>query len=343
MMIVSIFAALVAISSVVSLPTGAPVCTVGNAAPSFRHLTRSFIQTGGLPLGGFKVFIGGNELRNGTFVNRITANTNLNLQISGAEFKGVLVILNKDGTDLTSRLTTNSSLLKTQSRCQSSGYSGFTHTSRDLKKNVNATINMPANLDAFLDVNVVVVNDGTVGSIYYYSRYMLSTLPAMKTPTNVPKKAPRKAPTTAPREPTTKEPRTRRPTRAPIDARTNIPTIAPINCDVVYKLFNSRTELFVANLSNRTTITTPPPCGRTNIQAIVPCGDSDNRVMMELYQGKELIHRKMDDSAPYFLFGSKGNNVYNGQIARGTYRIRTRVNGVFTPFTRFTLQGPACP
>ena len=222
MMIVSIFAALVAISSVVSLPTGAPVCTVGNAAPSFRHLTRSFIQTGGLPLGGFKVFIGGNELRNGTFVNRITANTNLNLQISGAEFKGVLVILNKDGTDLTSRLTTNSSLLKTQSRCQSSGYSGFTHTSRDLKKSVNATINMPANLDAFLDVNVVVVNNGTAGSIYYYSRYMLSTVPAT---TNAPKKAPTRAPRTKrPTRTPTRAPRTKRPTRAP---RTKRPTRAP--------------------------------------------------------------------------------------------------------------------
>ena len=224
--IFSIFAALAAVNNVVALPTGSPVCTVGVAAPSSLHLTRSFIQTGGLPLGGFKVFIGEDQLGGGSFINRIAANTNLSLQVSGAEFKGVLVILNKDGTDLTSRLTTNSSLLQTQSSCSSFGYGGFTHTSRDLKKSVNATINMPANLDAFLDVNVVVVNNGTAGSIYYYSRYMLSTVPAT---TNAPKKAPTRAPRTKrPTRTPTRAPRTKRPTRAPRTKRpTRTPTRAP--------------------------------------------------------------------------------------------------------------------
>ena len=148
MLIVSAFAALALanIVVVVALPGGAPVCTVGSAAPSSLHLTRPFILTGGLPLGNFKVVIGANQLSGGTFVNRVTANTNLSLQVSGAEFKGVLVILNKDGTNLVSSLTTSSSLLQTQSSCPPSGYGGFTHTSRDVKTSVSATINMPANL-----------------------------------------------------------------------------------------------------------------------------------------------------------------------------------------------------
>ena len=349
--IFSVFAVLAAANIVVALPYGSPVCTVGSAAPSSLHLSRSSIQTGGLSIGGLKVFIGDNELDNG-LINSIIANKDLQLHVSGADFKGVLVILNKDGTDLSSSLTTNSPLLQTQSSCPSFGYGGFTHTSRDLKKSVDATINMPSNLDAFLDVNVVVMSNVT-GSTYYHTRYMLSTVPATtsptNSPTNTPRNAPRKVPTTAPhtRTPTrvprtrtpTRAPRTRRPTRAPTGTSINV---TPTNCHVVYKLFNSRTDLFVANLSNRTTITTSPPCARTNIQAIVPCGDSDNWVMMELYQGNELIHRRVENSAPYFLFGNNRTNVYDGQIARGTYRIRAKVNGVFTPFTRFALQGPAC-
>lgn len=226
-MIFSVFAALAIVNVVVALPGGAPVCTVGSAAPSSLHLTRPFILTGGLPLGNFKVVIGANQLSGGTFVNRITANTNLSLQVSGAEFKGVLVILNKDGTNLVSSLTTSSSLLQTQSSCLPSGYGGFTHTSRDVKTSVSATINMPANLEAFLDVNVVVANNAT-SSIYYYSRYILSTMPA---PVAAPVSPPVKAPVTAPVATPVKAPVT-----APVAAPVKAPVaVAPVSPPVVVK------------------------------------------------------------------------------------------------------------
>ena len=298
--IFSIFAALAAVNNVVALPTGSPVCTVGVAAPSSLHLTRSFIQTGGLPLGGFKVFIGEDQLGGASFINRIAANTNLSLQVSGAEFKGVLVILNKDGTDLTSRLTTNSSLLQTQSSCSSFGYGGFTHTSRDLKKSVNATINMPANLDAFLDVNVVVVNNDTAGSIYYYSRYMLSTVPATSTPTKAPVKVVTNPPTNAPNNATG----TTTPTNVPMEVSTKAPRRAPVNCDVLWWLYNSQADRFEENITNGTVIEKPPPCGLTNIRAVVPCGDSDKLVTMESFDVSTdtLIHIRPDQKRPYFLF-----------------------------------------
>jgi hypothetical protein len=134
------------------------------------------------------------------------------------------------------------------------------------------------------------------------------------------------------------------PVAIPNATPTKMPTQAPINCGVVYQLFNSKTEQFVANLLNGTTLTTPPlpPCKLTNIEAILPCGSTDNRVVIELFSGSKRIRRQVESTAPYFLFGNRGTNVVNGKIAPGTYRIRTQVNNVFTPFTTFTLQGPRC-
>ena len=111
-----------------------------------------------------------------------------------------------------------------------------------------------------------------------------------------------------------------------------------------WKLFNSHSDSFVANLSNGTFVTTPPPCGRTNIEAVVPCGDLDNAVNLELFRdtGSQRIRRRVERAEPYFLFGNSGSNVFDGRIEPGTYRIRANVNGIFTPFTTFTLQGPKC-
>ena len=263
MLIVSAFAALALanIVVVVALPGGAPVCTVGSAAPSSLHLTRPFILTGGLPLGNFKVVIGANQLSGGTFVNRVTANTNLSLQVSGAEFKGVLVILNKDGTNLVSSLTTSSSLLQTQSSCPPSGYGGFTHTSRDVKTSVSATINMPANLEAFLDVNVVVANNAT-SSIYYYSRYMLSTMPA---PVAAPVSTPVKAPVAAPVATPVKSPVAVAPVSPPVKAPAAVPMAAPVAVAPVSPPVKTPTAVPVA-----APVAVPVPVGAPTRAS--PCG-----------------------------------------------------------------------
>ena len=168
----------------------------------------------------------------------------------------------------------------------------------------------------------------------------VSFFPTTKAPTelHVPVPAPVTSTPTA-------APVTSKPTAAPVTSTpTAVPTKAPISCDVVYQLFNSQTEQFVANLLNGTTLTTPPlpPCKRTNIEAIVPCGDTDDRVVIELFRGSKRVRRQAESTTPYFLFGNSGTNVFNGKIAPGTYRIRTQVNNVFTPFTTFTLQGPRC-
>ena len=132
----------------------------------------------------------------------------------------------------------------------------------------------------------------------------------------------------------------KRPNMVPTKSPTKPPTT--VNCKVSWKLFNSQTDSLVANLSNGTTVSKAPPCTRTNIEALVPCGDSNKQVLLELYNDTALVQRRMERVVPYFLFGNNDRNIYNGRIAPGKYRIRAKVNGMFTPFTTFTLQGPVC-
>lgn len=222
MMIVSILVSFF-LSSVVARPDGSPVCTVGSAAPQGAHLSRNITVFGPLAQGSFKVTIGALQLSSSGF-NNITSGTDLNLELSGGEFKGVLIILNSPGLNLTSSLTTTSTLLKTQALCPPAGYGGFTHVSRDLKTTAAGIINVPANVEAFLDVNVVVVNNSTAGSIYYYSRYQLSSFnaPPVTTPVSTPVAVPKAAPVQAP-VPVIVAP-VPTPTNAPI---TSAPTKAP--------------------------------------------------------------------------------------------------------------------
>jgi subtilisin family serine protease len=110
-------------------------------------------------------------------------------------------------------------------------------------------------------------------------------------------------------------------------------------CTITWNLYNSRTDKLVAPLPNNATISSPPPCGRTNIEAIVPCGASNNRVLIELFQGKRRILRNTERNFPYFLFGNAGSNVLDGKIRAGRYSIRATVDGIVSPFTNFTLGG----
>ena len=41
-------------------------------------------------------------------------------------------------------------------------------------------------------------------------------------------------------------------------------------CTISFKLYNGDTNATVATLSNGVTVTNPPPCGKANIEAIVP-------------------------------------------------------------------------
>ena len=185
-----------------ALPTGSPVCTVGSAAPQSLHLSRTPRGTGAIASASFQVKIGTMTLVEGSSVNTIAANTNLALEVTsanGTQFRGVLVILNAEpNVNLVSNMfiSPTSTLLQVQSSCSFSNYAGFTHTSNALKSSAQATINLPANQAAFLDVNVVVANNDAQGSFYYYSRYQVSTVVAAPVP--APVAPPRPAPVSAP-------------------------------------------------------------------------------------------------------------------------------------------------
>jgi hypothetical protein len=114
---------------------------------------------------------------------------------------------------------------------------------------------------------------------------------------------------------------------------------------VTWNLYNSKTDKLNAKLVNGTTILKPPPCTRTNIEAVVPYGLANGKpVLIELYKnnGNELFHARTENMAGYFLFGNIGANVYNGRIPPGTYSIRAKVNDIYTPRTTFTLRGDRC-
>jgi Subtilase family len=155
-------------------------------------------------------------------------------------------------------------------------------------------------------------------------------VPAPKSPTEAPSEIPTESPTEAPSE---------IPTESPTEAPSEIPTAAPFACVITYNLFNSKTDAFVAALTNGTTVVNPPPCKRLNIEAVIPCGVSENAVTMELFRGSRRVKRSIESLFPYFLFGNKGANVKDGKIPHGSYGIRILVDGIWSPFTNFTMGG----
>jgi subtilisin family serine protease len=121
--------------------------------------------------------------------------------------------------------------------------------------------------------------------------------------------------------------------------------LAKKKCYVTWNLYNSQTDALNAKLLNGTTIDEPPPCTRTNIEAVVPCGRAnDQPVVIELYKnrGNKLFRKRTVSKERYFLFGNNGDNIYNGRIPPDIYTIRAIVNGKYTPKTTFTLRGDRC-
>lgn len=197
-MITLIITLLFVIHITVARPDGSPVCNVGSAAPASwaisLHTLRPNSDTGPISKRDFVVTIG-NLTLDSTAVNTIPA-TELTLELSstnGTQFRGVLIILNKDGVDLTSNFVSSNALLKAQEDCPRKGYSGITHTSRDFKSIADGIVSIPANLDVFLDVNVVIANNDT-NSEYYYTRFQLIGESAPGPPVEAPVPAPFRIP-----------------------------------------------------------------------------------------------------------------------------------------------------
>jgi hypothetical protein len=206
---------------VTARPDGSPVCTVGSAAPQSLHLIRQPGFLGEISVGNFNVKIGDTILKSGS-VNKIPGGTNLVLDMrstDGSEFRGVLIILNKDGLDLSSNLMTSVPGFKEQGTCHLSGYSGFTHANRDLKQFAQANITMPINQKVFLDVNIVVANNFVKGSIFYHTRFQLSSINKILVPVKAPVRVPAPTPITLP-------------IKAPIRAPMKVPITAPVRVPI---------------------------------------------------------------------------------------------------------------
>jgi hypothetical protein len=130
-----------------------------------------------------------------------------------------------------------------------------------------------------------------------------------------------------------------------IDLSTNALSTSPSSspyqppCPITWNLYNSQTDTLVAPLVNGAVIPSPPPCGKANIEGVVPCGASYNQVTLELWRGSQRIRRQPENVFPYFLFGNDGRNVFDGKIAAGNYGVRAIVNGKVSSFTNFTLGG----
>ena len=121
-----------------------------------------------------------------------------------------------------------------------------------------------------------------------------------------------------------------------------------MSCTVSWNVYNSQTNAFVAPIVGGRRVARLPPCQRFNIEAVFPsCYDtllsSNSEVVIELYNSKnlQLISRRTETSARYFLFGNNGNDIYDGRIRNGQYQIRATLDygKTVTPFTSFTIAG----
>ena len=210
-----------------ALPSGVPVCSVGVTAVQNQHLNRPNTVTGSIAFGSFAVQIGNTALNSST-VNTIVANTDLPLVLSSVnntQFRGVAIILNHPNASLISNLfiNPNSTEYKTAIGCENEPVSSICHTDNSLKNSAEATINLPNNRAAFLDVNIVVVARGS-NSTYFYTRFQLMTDPSpTKPPTRTPTKSPTKAPSNT-KAPTKAPSNTKAPTKAPSIPPANAPT-----------------------------------------------------------------------------------------------------------------------
>jgi hypothetical protein len=112
-------------------------------------------------------------------------------------------------------------------------------------------------------------------------------------------------------------------------------------CGLSFNVYNGRNESLSAPLVNGGTVT-KPPC-QVNIQASVSCGFSVSKVLIELRKGKSVIKSSTEATAPYFLFGNNGADVYSGTISAGTYVIQATIDGIIHPPVSFTFSGACVP
>jgi hypothetical protein len=208
-----LIAALLTLSSVFALQSGAPVCPIDEAAPGPPHRvaytsgTFTLIpRTGPLSDGAFIVTLNGVTLDPAvsTAINALQSYTIAVTSEDGLQsYKGVLVIASSKSTNFTSAvLQPVGPLLQASTPCAVLRRAGVTHISAVSKTTSSSTLNVPTNVaDLKLDVNVVVANNEVQGSIYYYNQYSLTVTgasPTAPTPAGSPASTPNMSPVKAP-------------------------------------------------------------------------------------------------------------------------------------------------
>jgi hypothetical protein len=188
-----LFVILMTTGETTALPNGAPVCTVGEAAPQVLHLDpKRNPRLGHLVEGGFYIQIGSTILNDTSTIYEYEANEDIPVLLtseSGSQaFKGVLIVASVVGSDLSASLFLQGAeqlqFLK-QSQCDA-GRVAVTHFNNNTKTAVRATMNYDENFDIVLvDVNMVIVNNARA-SIFYYDQYKLRITGATQSPTPVP-------------------------------------------------------------------------------------------------------------------------------------------------------------
>jgi hypothetical protein len=206
-----LIAALLTLSSVLAMPSGAPVCPIGGPAPGDAHL---------LPRANGNITINPRTgpLSDGTFIvtlNGVTLDPSVNTAINASQgytiavtseegiqqYRGVLVIASSASTNFTSTvLQPVDGTLQASLPCAQIRRAGVTHVSAATKTTSSATLKVPTNVaDLKLDVNIVVANNEVQGSVYYYNQYNLTVTgapPTAPTPGGAP--SPNSAPVKPP-------------------------------------------------------------------------------------------------------------------------------------------------
>lgn len=170
-------------AAVLALPSGAPSCVLGSPNPQSLHLASERNPvTGQIQVGGFDVFINDVKLafkqgEENLFEFDSESDQKLTIKAdNGTFFKGMLLLLSKDGTDATPALKPRDSF-KLATGCTGTAVVGVTHSENSEKTVGDSTLRWDKDGDVFtLDVNIVVQNNGELGSYYYYSQYKLKAV-----------------------------------------------------------------------------------------------------------------------------------------------------------------------
>ena len=191
---ISFIVALSFFSAVFAFPNGAPICSIGPGVLRNEHVRDSRNpQTGSVEKENYVVLLNGNQIYDDpldeTLFNLFQFGevSTLTLQSPpvGSYFKGLLVIAsagNVDNVDILDTKTpgaiiiTDPNTTKPSLGCENVLVSSATHVINTEKSSVAMGFQW-AILDQklFLDVNIVVNNNVTAGSQYYYTQYpMLS-------------------------------------------------------------------------------------------------------------------------------------------------------------------------